>query len=77
MNNFFGNVNTEGTISLLQLNPRLRALYYDATLADYIINNRNNIKSGTSPAKGYGGALILFDVDENGDVIYKYNEKCK
>lgn len=49
------------------------ALNYYTTMADFIRNNWNDIKRGTSPAKGYGDILIPYDVDENGDVIYKYN----
>lgn len=40
-----------------------------------IRNNWNNIYSGTSPAKMYGGILIPYDVDDNGDVVYKFNEE--
>lgn len=53
------------------------SLHYYVTMADFIRNNWNDIKSGTSPAKVYGGVLIPFDVDENGDVIYKYNERYR
>ncbi|MBQ4495655.1 MAG: hypothetical protein II968_07785 [Selenomonadaceae bacterium] len=54
-------------------NSRNRALYFETTMFEYIRNNWNKISSGNSPARGYGGILIPYDVDECGDVIYKYN----
>lgn len=54
-------------------NSRKLALNYDTKMVEFVRNNWNDLKSGTSPAKGYGGILIPYGVDENGDVIYKYN----
>ena len=51
---------------------RARALLYDTTMAQWLRRNWNNLKSGTSPAKGYGGILVPEGKDENGDVIYRY-----
>ena len=51
---------------------RARALLYDTTMAQWLRRNWNNLKSGTSPAKGYGGILVPDGKDENGDVIYRY-----
>lgn len=49
-----------------------KALLYDTTMAQWLRRNWNNLKSGTSPAKGYGGILVPEGKDENGDVIYRY-----
>ena len=49
------------------------------TIAEFIRNNQNNLTSETSPMQGYGNILLPCGVDENGDVIYKYNgsgNKC-
>lgn len=54
---------------------RARALLYDTTMAQWLRNNWNNIKGGTSPAKAYGGVLTPAGKDENGDIIYKYTVK--
>lgn len=51
---------------------RARAKNIDITMAQYLRNNWNDIKKGTSPAKAYGGILVPSRVDENGDVVYKY-----
>ena len=48
---------------------------FDMTMAEFLRNNWNNVNGATSPAKGYGGILKPCGVDENGDVIYKYNGK--
>ena len=74
---FFGDFKWQCAKNYNTNNSRNRALYFETTMADYVRNNWNNIKSGTSPAKAYGGVLIPFDVDKNGDVIYKYNERYK
>jgi hypothetical protein len=54
---------------------RARALLYDTTMDQWLRNNWNNIKGGTSPAKAYGGVLTPAGKDENGDIIYKYTVK--
>lgn len=53
-------------------NNKARALLYDTTMAQWLRRNWNNLRAGTSPAKGYGGILIPDGKDENGDVIYRY-----
>ena len=53
------------------------ALRYKTTMAEFIRNNWNNFKGGTSPMFGYGDILVPAGVDENGDVIYKYNRSDK
>lgn len=52
---------------------RARAEKYTMTMADFLHNLWNNPKGHLSPMKGYGGVLIADRVDENGDVVYKYN----
>lgn len=54
-----------------------RALLYDTSMAQWLRMNWNNINSGKSPAKGYGGVLIPDGKDEAGDVIYRYAGKKK
>ena len=54
---------------------KARALKYDMTMAQFLRNNWNNVKGGTSPARGYGGILQPCGVDEHGDVVYKYAGK--
>lgn len=49
-----------------------RARNYDTTMAEFLRGNWNNIKKGTSPAKGYGGILKPTGRDDNGDIVYKY-----
>ena len=51
---------------------KARALLYDTTMAQWLRANWNDIKKGTSPAKGYGGILRPAGRDSNGDVIYKF-----
>jgi len=52
---------------------RARALRYDMTMAEFLRNNWNNVRGATSPAVAYGGILKPDGIDENGDVVYKYN----
>lgn len=56
---------------------RNRSLMYDSTMCDFIHNNWNNIKKDNSPARAYGGILIPCGVDENGDMIYRYNKAAE
>ena len=77
VNKFFEDFKWQSATGYNTNNTRRRALYFDTTMPEFIRNNWNDIKSGTSPAKAYGGVLIPFDVDENGDVIYKYNDKLR
>jgi len=49
-----------------------RALNYDTSMAEFLHDNWNNIKKGTSPARGYGGILRPAGRDKNGDVVYKF-----
>lgn len=51
------------------------AQMYDTTMAQFVRANWNNLSSGNSPARGYGGILTPDGVDENGDVIYRYTPK--
>ena len=53
-----------------------RALKYDMSMAQFLRQNWNNIKSGNSPGKGYGGILSPQGIDDNGDVVYKYMGRC-
>lgn len=54
---------------------KTRAIYKNATMAQWLRLNWNDVKKATSPGKGYGGILKPVGVDENGDVIYKYGIK--
>lgn len=54
---------------------RKRAENYKMTMAEFLHNNWNNPKGQLSPMKGYGGILIADRIDENGDVVYRYNGK--
>lgn len=56
---------------------RARAVFYNKSMAQYIHENWNNIKSGKSPARGYGGVLTPCGVDGNNDVIYEYTPLIK
>lgn len=42
---------------------------------DYMRNQWNNPKSANSPYKYFGGLLIPIGLDENKDVIYKFNQE--
>ena len=75
VNVLFGKIKVRGSISMITEDPLKRALNYDNTIENYIRNNWNNIYNGTSPAKMYGGILIPFDVDDNGDVVYEFNKE--
>lgn len=54
---------------------RSLALRYETTLPEFVRNNWNNFAGGNSPMRGYGKILIPGGVDENGDVIYRYNNR--
>lgn len=56
-------------------NSRKRATNYDTTMAQFLRNNWNDPKKGTSPARGYGGILRPVGLDEHGDVVYQYTAK--
>lgn len=68
----FTNIQKKDLYCFNQNSTRTRALDYYLTVEDFIRNNWNNIKSGTSPAKAYGDILEPCDVDDNGDIVYKY-----
>lgn len=50
-----------------------RAKRLRMTMADFLHNNWNNPNGQLSPAKAYGGVLVPERIDENGDVVYRYN----
>lgn len=52
---------------------RKRAENFTMTMGDFLHNLWNNPKGNLSPMKGYGKCLIADRVDENGDVVYRYN----
>ena len=56
---------------------RARAKNYAMSMAQVIRRNWNNIQSGMSPARGYGGVLTPCGKDNNGDVIYEYTPRVK
>jgi len=45
------------------------------TLYDFIRNRWNQPNDSNSPYKYFNGVLIPSKIDENGDIIYKYNEE--
>lgn len=77
VNDFFGGFRWRIAEGFNKTNQAKVARFYSTTMAEFIRNNWNNIYSDTSPAKAYGGILIPCDVDENGDVVYRYNEKMR
>ena len=77
VNDFFGGFRWYIAEGFNKTNQAKAARFYSTTMAEFIRNNWNNIYSGTSPAKAYDGILIPHDVDENGDVVYRYNEKMR
>jgi DNA repair photolyase len=46
-------------------------------LLDMIRHNWNNIKGGKSPAVYFGGILVPESVDEDHNIVYRYNEGAK
>ena len=50
-----------------------RAKFMDMTMKDYLHYLWNNPKMGQSPYKIFEKVLIPNGYDENGDIIYKYN----
>jgi DNA repair photolyase len=52
---------------------RERADRFHQSLADYIRSSWNDVNSNNSPARYFGGALVPYGTDENGDVVYYYN----
>lgn len=59
-----------------------RAMFYKSSMKDYLHYLWNAPKRGQSPYKLFERVLVPNGLDENGDIIYKYNEdvtfeKCK
>lgn len=54
---------------------RARAMNYGKTMADFLKDNWNNPKKGTSPARGYGGILRPDRRDDDGNIVYRYARK--
>ena len=52
-----------------------RAKFKDMTMKDYLHYLWNNPKMGQSPYKIFEKVLIPDGIDENGDIIYKYNKE--
>lgn len=74
---FFGGFKWQYAEGYNTTNSLQKAIHFDETMADFVRNNWNNPERGTSPAKGYGGVLIPFDIDAAGDIVYKYNERLE
>jgi DNA repair photolyase len=51
---------------------KARNLYH--TMFDFMHDTWNKPKSWSSPARYFGGALVPSELDENGDIVYLYNE---
>ena len=51
-----------------------RAKFWDSTMKDYLHYLWNNPKAGQSPYTMFGGVMRPNGFDENGDVIYIYDE---
>lgn len=73
----FGSFEWAGAAGYNTGNNRNRAKNYGTSMAEWLHNNWNNVKSGTSPAKAYGGILKPKGIDENGDIVYAYALKEK
>ena len=56
-------------------NTKTRARRKTQTMADYLRSIWNNPKDGKSPYKYFGGVLYPVGLDEDNNVIYKYNTK--
>lgn len=52
-----------------------RAKYTDMTMKDYLHYLWNSPQKGQSPYKQFGKVLTPNGVDENGDIVYRYNEE--
>ena len=52
-----------------------RAKFSDMTMKDYMRYLWNNPKRGQSPYHLFERVLLPAGEDENGDIIYKYNEE--
>lgn len=52
-----------------------RLKHFNKSLFDFMHDIWNNPKSWQSPARYFGGALVPAQTDENGDIIYLYNDK--
>lgn len=72
---YFGNFDYIDASSFNTGSNKNRAMMQGVTMAQYLRNNWNNVKSGTSPAKMYGGILVPAGRDEHGDIIYRYGVK--
>lgn len=53
-----------------------RAKYSDMTMKDYLHYLWNSPQKGQSPYKQFGKVLLPDGIDENGDIIYRYNEQA-
>ena len=69
---YFGDFDYIDASSFNTGSNRNRALMQGVSMAQYMRNNWNNVKAGTSPAKMYGGILVPDGRDGHGDVIYRY-----
>ena len=56
---------------------KARAVFFNKSMAQYLHKNWNNIKSASSPARGYGGILTPCGIDNNNDIIYEYTPQIK
>ena len=56
-------------------NSKMRARRKTQTMADYLRSIWNNPKDGKSPYKYFEGVLYPVGLDEDNNVIYKYNTK--
>ena len=57
------------------LSTRERSKRRKQTMADYLRSIWNNPKNGKSPYKYFEGILYPVGLDEDNNVIYKYNTK--
>jgi DNA repair photolyase len=52
---------------------RTRAKRWYQSMYDFLLDTWNDTKSWGSPARYFGGALVPYELDDNGNVIYAYN----
>lgn len=71
----FNHISWEGAQGFNTSSSKMRATHLNQSLYDYIHEIWNNPKDGKSPYKYFEGILYPIGLDENNDVIYKYNEK--
>ena len=71
---YFLNFNFVGAEGFNTNSCETRTFFQDMTMKDYLHYLWNNPMRGQSPYKIFAGVLVPDGLDENKDIIYKYNE---